>query len=161
MESKKTNNSTESTDQLSESEVQLLVSEYESHQARYRQLAAQSVWWQNAILIFSAAIWSWALGRKSSSFSHIFLFAPTILNVIFMFKGWQLHKFASSIHQRLGEIEGFMAREKYRFFASKEKSPTHFKFKNWLISYWTIVFLINVLLLTLALIFFDRIWTSA
>ena len=86
----------------------LLVAEYNAHQARYRQLADQAVWLQNYALIYAAAIWTWALAAENAFISALALWLPLLITSLFALKALFLHRVAKNIFQRLAEIERFL-----------------------------------------------------
>ena len=86
----------------------LLVAEYNAHQARYRQLADQAVWLQNYALIYAAAIWTWALAAENAFISALALWLPLLITILFALKALFLHRVAKNIFLRLAEIEGYL-----------------------------------------------------
>ena len=141
------------------SDDQLLISEYEAHQARYRQLTTHAVWLQNSTLIFSAVIWAWALGMQSSSMSKVFLWLPSLMTVLFLAKAVFLHFVATDLHKRLGDIEELLDATDVGFYHSGSGNRAqHFIFKYWLWFYWSSILLANLVALALGMAYFETIW---
>ncbi len=146
--------------------TQLLISEYEAHQARYRQLTTQQVWLQNYTLIFSAAIWAWALGAKSPSMSKVVLGLPSLMSVLFLAKAIFLHFVATDLHKRLGKIEELLGATCVGFYSSgseisgddARQTPQHFIFRYWLWFYWSLILLANLIALVLGMAYSQTIW---
>ena len=139
--------------------TQLLISEYEAHQARYRQLTTQAVWLQNSALIFSGVIWAWAFGVQNPSMSKAFLWLPSLMTMLFLAKAIFLHFVATDLHKRLGNIEELLDATDVGFYHSGSKNGAqHFIFKYWLRSYWSLILLANFIALALGLAYFETIW---
>jgi len=146
----------------------LLVAEYNAHQARYRQLADQAVWLQNYALIYAAAIWTWALAAENAFISALALWLPLLITILFALKALFFHCVAKNSFGRLVEIEGYLNAGDQGWYVrmiGKEQldkplvRPREF-FWRWTIYFWGRLLALNIVLSGFGTIYLSHISTA-
>lgn len=145
---------------------QLLIAEYNAHQARYRQLTEQAVWLQNYALIYSAVIWTWAVASENPFVSKLALWLPVLITSLFLAKAILLHSVVTNIYRRLAEIErllglsesGWYSRDDVALTSDDSSVKPHSFFRRWMYFYWSLLLVVNIVLSLLGTIFFQRAW---
>jgi len=144
---------------------QLLMAEYNANQARYRQLTEQAVWLQNYALIYTAAIWTWALAVENPFISRFALWLPVLITSLFFAKATLLHSIVTNIYKRLAEIEDYLGASAVGWYSSQDKTGAldkrvvkpHQFFRRWTRHYWSLLLLVNFVLSLLGTIYLPHI----
>lgn len=84
--------------------TRVLIAEYEARLSRFGQLAAQQSQLQHWALMFSGAVWAWALAQPSSPALPWIFCVPVVTNALFYSKTLILRRIAWDIYDRLDNI---------------------------------------------------------
>lgn len=156
---------------------ELLIAEYNAHQARYRQLTEQAVWLQNYALIYAAVIWTWLLAVDNPFVSQVALWLPLVITLLFATKAMFLHSVVTNIEQRLAKIEDRLGAKEIGWYSTKDNqgdsagtteddqadskarpAKPHYLFKKWVFGYWLLLLLINIGMSLVGTISPQRLW---
>jgi hypothetical protein len=144
----------------------LLIAEYNAHQARYRQLTEQAVWLQNYALIYTAAIWTWALAVENPFISKLALWLPVLITGLFLAKARFLHNVVTNIYKRLAEIEGRLGAGNVGWYSRQDRTEApdeqpvkpHEFFRQWMLGYWCLLLVGNCLMSLAGTFFFPHVF---
>ena len=148
----------------------LLLHEYDSQLARFRQLTEQASAMQHYAIVLSAAAWAWILVNGNAVTAPVLVILPAALTALYILKAAFIHKMAEKILRRLGIIEiqlgaeGKNALYRHRNLDHEDKRDkedqdpdaaatrqkgiivklVHDSFEHWLFWFWTIMLAANI-----------------